>query len=1178
MVKQVGLLAAGCQPWNGEVCAASSDRFAYCATLAIYVYQLDPKYNQFRLISILSEHKKTISAISLNPRNIDILASASYENKIIIWDVSKQRPLAVYKNTKFPPIALDWNFLHGEALTFIGARSSLFLWHYISPDQISSLKDSGKYSSDVLCFKWHPKLLEKVVFGHRDGSISFSTSGGKSHRHELRPEDDEDEDRQVEDSVMALTWDPLSTEYLLVSNLISGVRLVDSGSISVIMSFQLPSAAARVKTLAWIHTAPGMFLTGDSKSGILRIWNVSKTTPVENIKVKKTGFHAMAVICDRPSNKALTKMTPANQQSSTSPAQAPSMVNSSHFALPPARVVSTFSDGGVGLYDIGRRKWEFLREQSHIETIFDCKFCPNDANILATGSFDGTIKTWDTTSFTCTSPGNEGIIYTISWAPSDLNCIVGGTSKKGVFIWDIAKGRIIKRFDEHGTNSVFTVVWSKKDSRRIMSVGADGLCVIRQVDGEVLQKYKHPAAVYGCDWCPHNKDMLATGCEDGKVRVFYSATSNDQPLKVFSGHTAKVFHVNTVRIWDYSEDACLREMKGHKGPVRGLLWNSEIPYLLASGSWDSCICLWDIRSGVCLYTLHDHGADVYGLTSHPSRPFILASSSRDSTASAGTDNLWELVAVETGLDDSMLSSNYSKGIMHVKHLVKFTSSEAQELEMSRLTKTVVGVGKGSREDRLKHAADLHLQAGNLQRYCELTVELGQWERALAVAPGVSHGYWKSLCNRYSECLVQEESDLAPVFCTASGAIQTLVNFYQVRGQMQEAVLATQVACEGSSNIDRTEVKGQTSNGLEPSKEQQQLVHSAVKAWSEWYLWNGDPVSAACCLLAVSDHQGAMSRLLQGNELELAVAMGTVLGGVDSLLHTAIELLSRRCERLGKWYLAIDLLLRVPDSKRLLAMCCARCSGSEEERNTLYQRAQLPCVDECLQEAQRLKRQSDMFECVMYYLLSQSPELGLDLGVDFVHKQMKGDGWTADTVFPMLQLLGCVRTEVLQTHRKKCELLSYSFYIGALMAIRREYHSIVGALFKFTLGMLASAGSVEFAVPHEKIASQYAAWQAAYNNRQRDKIAVDRIPTDLKSVYDTLLHRAGTETSPAHIGGMGVASAHLPSHSDIHLSCLTQSRIQGLPYFLEDCKSTVSHSEALMWAKVCPFSPLATAIK
>lgn len=43
-VKQVGLLAAGCQPWNKDVCAASGDRFAYCATLAIYIYQVNSRW------------------------------------------------------------------------------------------------------------------------------------------------------------------------------------------------------------------------------------------------------------------------------------------------------------------------------------------------------------------------------------------------------------------------------------------------------------------------------------------------------------------------------------------------------------------------------------------------------------------------------------------------------------------------------------------------------------------------------------------------------------------------------------------------------------------------------------------------------------------------------------------------------------------------------------------------------------------------------------------------------------------------------------------------------------------------------------------------------------------------------------------------------------------------------
>lgn len=50
MVKQVGLLPAGCQPWNNDVVAASGDRFVYCATLAIYIYQVSTCYGEIFVV------------------------------------------------------------------------------------------------------------------------------------------------------------------------------------------------------------------------------------------------------------------------------------------------------------------------------------------------------------------------------------------------------------------------------------------------------------------------------------------------------------------------------------------------------------------------------------------------------------------------------------------------------------------------------------------------------------------------------------------------------------------------------------------------------------------------------------------------------------------------------------------------------------------------------------------------------------------------------------------------------------------------------------------------------------------------------------------------------------------------------------------------------------------------
>lgn len=65
--------------------------------------------------------------------------------------------------------------------------------------------------------------------------------------------------------------------------------------------------------------------------------------------------------------------------------------------------------------------------------------------------------------------------------------------------------------------------------------------------------------------------------------------------------------------------------------MRALVWHSEIPWMLFTGSWDMSMKVWDTRSETCLFTSYDHHADVYGIAYHPNTPFILASCSRDNT-------------------------------------------------------------------------------------------------------------------------------------------------------------------------------------------------------------------------------------------------------------------------------------------------------------------------------------------------------------------------------------------------------------------------------------------------------------------------------------------------------------------------------------------------------------------
>lgn len=97
-------------------------------------------------------------------------------------------------------------------------------------------------------------------------------------------------------------------------------------------------------------------------------------------------------------------------------------------------------------------------------------------------------------------------------------------------------------------------------------------------------------------------------------------------------------------------------LKGHTSNVRPLHWNSEVPWLLLSGSWDGTVRAWDVRragigqprgpppsaggaahpfdtddNGACIAVMNDHVADVYGISAAPGRPFLYISVSRDTT-------------------------------------------------------------------------------------------------------------------------------------------------------------------------------------------------------------------------------------------------------------------------------------------------------------------------------------------------------------------------------------------------------------------------------------------------------------------------------------------------------------------------------------------------------------------
>lgn len=1261
VMRQVGLLAAGCQTWHVNVACFSGHRFAYAATLAIYIYEMDESSGEFKLRAIMAEHKRTVTAIDWHPTRHDWIASGSMDPVVCVWDVGQRRLVAALREPLCVPSLLSWRPDAPDTIAYVSGRGPLHAWS-VPEGPREPWREAAQFSSAITQMTWHP--TGKLAMGHQDGSLSVLQSGGPCQKHVRllhdAPPVSEDEDPR---SVVALRWDDQSPGYLLAALPSGQLFLLDctaSPDLNVLASYACPSRATTVAALAWVPGAAGMFLTGDKGCGTLRVWNVSRNTPLENLQLHGSGFRTLCVCTGFPDRD---RFSSAPDTSAACSQQQQSAGNAAR--LPPhVRVLCLFSDGGVGLYNIRRRCWDFLRDTAHTETIFDCQFKPDNCNLLATAGFDGTLKIWNVENMTAvvSSPPSWSTIYCLSWAPSGNDSVALATSKDGVLIWNASKGGVKRVIADHGKGvAVYCVAWNQTDSRKIASAGADSTCMVHQTDGKLIQTFHHPATVFGCDWNPNNESIIATACDDGVIRVFYLSLNGGIPLKTLVGHTGKAFRVKwsplrdgvlcstsddcTIHVWNYTCESAVRVLRGHGDLTRSVLWSTELGHLLLSGSWDATIRLWDTRDGVCLCVLLDHGADIYGLASHPRRPFVVASSSRDSTVRVwsmlplvstmflkilcgwdldsvvaaqgehslgrgkemlcgsaarnlkhthksaqteealrawttffcdppGVNNLWDLLSIVSRGEDAQVSDSYKDALLlHRTHLVKLKASKAHELELVTATRFgSTGVGGPSREQSLQEAAQLYLSTGNLRKYCEILTQLGAWNEALALAPGVSYQYWQQLAKRRCDALVSEDRPEAVGLMVALGKVRELTGFLRSRGQAHSAyVLALSTHQAAQTESDHVETSSEGNAQHHEGNDSGKLLHNCTRDISEKYLSEGTPTLAACCHLTVDDTEGALRALIRGNELELALSVVLHSGCRDTAKAACLaSWLAWRCSLSGNWEMALDLLAMREEAQEQRMEILAGSGCSLAERNALHEKVSLPTVEECSSLALQHEQDGDMVMALQYYLISETQSEALRVGISHVKEKISSKEWTLDCLWKPVRWMQSLHPRILSQEKNDelyKELRFFSAYVGALKAIRDGYWAVVIPLITHARELLKKNRTLESLLENEVLLDD---GDALSNFRTESKNGVMQ-PRCLHN--ERLLGKLGGKlTEQGEFGEVLVAGSHLPRHSDQRRSYFSGKPIQGPVYFLDDDETTISLSEAIMWARVnllCP---------
>lgn len=149
-------------------------------------------------------------------------------------------------------------------------------------------------------------------------------------------------------------------------------------------------------SLIWSNDRSGNFFTSSNKVGVISAWNVASKEPKSIFKVGGSGIHQMLRISAKD-----------NEQ----------------------KVMVALKSGALLIYDLNRRSIEFSTEAGHSETIFETEFCTSNSDYIASCSYDGTVRVWDTTTMNlvCINDTSRGtpqsklekrIIYSISWHPT----------------------------------------------------------------------------------------------------------------------------------------------------------------------------------------------------------------------------------------------------------------------------------------------------------------------------------------------------------------------------------------------------------------------------------------------------------------------------------------------------------------------------------------------------------------------------------------------------------------------------------------------------------------------------------------------------------------------------------------------------------------------------------------